>query len=295
MAIQSSGNHMAVRYRIRVMSPAGRYPVHSVSVGGARLVSREDLILTAVEVRPKEEHGLDFEQFSEMEVLALEETRFLAAVVLSVPGHHGVVFPYFLPSHTDVVGQLPADDDLCRLARDHLASDSRAFASIGEVLPPAAGGPPYDREMTIDATITAELVRRAALTDHLLMRGLGALVRAGMLAQRPELVEAAPMMLYVALEASFQMFRRILQAQGNPNPTTHDAGAYLDQAFNPGVRTGPYFADYWEDRIKMLHPSSRFGTFAIAPLSYDDYYFLRHALADVYGFLITGRVLAPPE
>jgi hypothetical protein len=101
------------------------------------------------------------------------------------------------------------------------------------------------------------------------------------------------MMLYVALEASFQLFRRILQAKGNPNPTASDAGAYLDEAFNPHVRSGmPYFAQYYEDRIKTLHPQSRYGVFAYAPLAGDDYFLLHHALVDVYGFLVTGRVLA---
>jgi hypothetical protein len=227
--------------------------------------------------------------------LAPEEIRFLAALVLSVPGYHGMIYPYFLPDHLDLE-QLPPDDEaLVAMARDHARApiNRSAYRSMGDVLPPSAGGPMYDGGVTIDAEIMSSLVESISLRDHLMLRGLGALIRASMLWRRPELYEAAPMMLDVAREASFQLFRRILQAQGNPNPSADDCGAYLDQIFNPDITSGAYFSDFYEDRIKVLHPASRYSTFAVAPLAADDYYQLRHALVDVYGYLATGRVLAP--
>lgn len=277
------------------MSPLGRYPANSLFAPGARLVSRDDLTFTVVEVYPEAEYGFNENHYSELEVLALEEIRFLAALVLSVPGDRGMVYPYFLADHLDV-DQLPADDEaLFAIARDHACGPSSrsSLRSMGDVLPTVAGGPMYDREMAINAALVADLVSCTPLADHLLLRGLGALIRASMLWSRPELYEAAPMMLYVALEASFQLFRRLLQGQGNPNPSADDAGAYLDQVFNTafGASTGAYFSDFYEDRIKVLHPASRYGTFAIAPLAADDYHELRRALVDVYGFLVTGRVL----
>ena len=107
------------------------------------------------------------------------------------------------------------------------------------------------------------------------------------------IAETALVMLYIALDASYQIILRRLRTLGASEPNTHDAGGYLDHTFNPGIDTGAYFQEFYETRIKVMHPSSRFGVFAIAPLEADEYYFLRDGLVQVFGFLITGRVLSP--
>ena len=63
--------------------------------------------------------------------------------------------------------------------------------------------------------------------------------------------------------------------------------------FNSEIDTGRYFSEFYDDRIKTMHPSSRLGIFPVAPLAADDFYFLRQGLVEVYYWLITGRVLAP--
>jgi len=131
------------------------------------------------------------------------------------------------------------------------------------------------------------------LNDHLLMRGLGALLRADMCWRHLEIADAAVLQLYVALDVSFQMILRLLREQGVSNPTALDAGALIDEVFNPGIETGSYFGDYYEDRIKVMHPSSRFGVFAVPPLYADDYFSLRHAMVEVYHWLITKQKLQP--
>ena len=101
-------------------------------------------------------------------------------------------------------------------------------------------------------------------------------------------------MLYIALEESFRIFRRILTAEGVRDPSFLDAGAYLDRIFNPEMDTGGYFKEYYDTRIKVMHPdSNRFGVFAIAPLEADEYFYLRGSLVEVFVFLITKRRLLP--
>ena len=101
-------------------------------------------------------------------------------------------------------------------------------------------------------------------------------------------------MLYIALEESFRIFRRILTAEGVRDPSFLDAGAYLDRIFNPEMDTGGYFKEYYDTRIKVMHPdSNRFGVFAIAPLEADEYFYLRSSLVAVFDFLITKRILLP--
>jgi hypothetical protein len=80
---------------------------------------------------------------------------------------------------------------------------------------------------------------------------------------------------------------------GLQNPSALDAGALIDEEFNPHRCTGSYFEDFYDARIKTMHPSSRFGIFPVAPLEADDFLFLRYGLIEVYHWLITKRVHAP--
>jgi hypothetical protein len=164
---------------------------------------------------------------------------------------------------------------------------------IGAAPPPAFGGPAYVlREAGVDGNKMLNLVGSTQLNDHLLMRGLGGLLRADMCQQHREIADAALLQLYVALEVSFRIVLRLLSKQGVSNPTALDAGALVDaEVFNQRHGADNYFGDFYEDRIKTMHPSSRFGVFAAPPLAADDYYLLRHALVEVYHWLITKQRL----
>jgi len=108
-----------------------------------------------------------------------------------------------------------------------------------------------------------------------------------------EIAEAGQLLLYVALDVSFQLVLRVLRKRGLQNPSALDAGALIDEVFNPHLCTGSYFEDFYDARIKTMHPSSRFGIFPVAPLEADDFLFLRYGLIEVYHWLITKRVHAP--
>lgn len=280
--------------RVRVFSPLGFYPRHPIAVPGARLLTRDDFIASAVEVGPPEAHGFGDDRHSDLEFLALEETRFLAEIALAVHPRDGMAYTYPLCEHLDVALGLD-DDALLEAAQQHAASTSeRNGWSPGAVLPPASGGPAYQwREAGVNVARVRDVVRAAQLNDHLLMRGLGALLRADMCWRHREIAEAAVIQLYIALDVSFQMVLRILRERGAPDPSAFDAGALIDEAFNPGIDSGSYFEDYYEARIKAMHPSSRFGVFAVAPLEADEFYLLRHGMVEVYHWLITNRALEP--
>ena len=88
--------------RVRLLSPLGHYPRHPVLVPGARLLSRDELVVSVVETAPPDAHGLGDEHYSDLEILALEEIRFLAALALSVHPDNGMMFAYPLDRHLDV-------------------------------------------------------------------------------------------------------------------------------------------------------------------------------------------------
>ncbi len=77
------------------------------------------------------------------------------------------------------------------------------------------------------------------------------------------------------------------------NPTSRDAGRFLDDAFN--WDSDGYFVAYYDARIRTIHPESRFGAYPAAPLLVDDFYDLYSDLILVYDFLLTDHVAEEPE
>jgi hypothetical protein len=91
------------------------------------------------------------------------------------------------------------------------------------------------------------------VTDHLMIRGLGSLVRPGMLERFDEFLEHSGMALWVAKEASLEIVKRVLRADGLQNPSAKDAGRFLDDAFGSAYESDGYFDDFFDDRIKTVH------------------------------------------
>jgi hypothetical protein len=105
-------------------------------------------------------------------------------------------------------------------------------------------------------------------------------------------MEHACIALWIALDASFHLFRREMATNGNPDASATDVGNYLDslQGFEPS--DDRYFADFYIDRVKTMHPQSRYGVYPAAPLAADEYRLLRDGLIPTYEYLILGRL--PP-
>jgi len=80
--------------RVRLLSPLGLLPRHPVEARGARLIARDDLVVSAVEMKPSETHGIGLEHYSDLEFMALEEIRFLASISLAVPPADGMAYVY---------------------------------------------------------------------------------------------------------------------------------------------------------------------------------------------------------
>src|ERR1019366_5550765 len=158
--------------------------------------------------------------------------------------------------------------------------------------PPLIGGLPYSHDdgSRLEHERQLEIFNCIDVSDPLLIRGLGTLIRAIMLEQFTEFLENSAMSLYVAMEASMEIVKETLRAEGNENPTPKDAGRFLDRIFGCEFEADGYFEDYYEDRIKIIHPASQFGVFPGAALGVDDVYFLRRALIHINDLLLTRNV-----
>ena len=234
--------------------------------------------------------------YSEIAFASPFDVRALGALLLGWTANGGV--PHFYP--TTEFWAAPPDgidltDDSCldRLLdkfRFHLKSDQCRIPHHHR--PPLLGGSPYTLlpDDAIDHSRLDGIFNAIDVNDALLIRGLGGLLQANMLACYFEFFEQACMSLWVSMEASMHLIFRRLRVRGNPKPTASDAGVYLDEVFENQQPSEGYFDDFYSDRIKTVHPSSSYGVYHLAPLAADDFYELNEMLVPVYDFIVTGSV-----
>ena len=234
--------------------------------------------------------------YSEIDYLSPFEIRSLASVLLSLRGDLNYLGLYPAPYAMErrYIGIDLSDAATVNKLMDQFAAFLQRVPMDGAKVhrPPLAGGLPYsyDDGSRLEHERQPKIFNCIDVSDHLLIRGLGALIRAIMLEHFTEFFENSAMSLYVAMEASMEIVKETLCAEGNQNPTAKDAGRFLDRIFGCEFEAEGYFEDYYEDRIKVIHPASQFGVFPGAALGVDDVYFLRRALIHLYDFLVTGNV-----
>jgi hypothetical protein len=218
-------------------------------------------------------------------LLAFEEIRFLSAVLLSMRPDFGVL--HFYPGGAHITGATSDHHVLYKRAKRLALQDADRGSS--NTIPLGSGAPYRVSEQEIDENIYKLLASKISIRDHLMLRGLSAILKADMLQVHPEFGEEATSLLYVALEVAFQLTLRQLRSNGAVNPSALDAGQFLFSNFPNEVPGQRFFEEYYEDRIKTLHPLSRYGAFAFPPLNAGDFYGLRGGLIAVFQFLITGQ------
>jgi hypothetical protein len=232
-----------------------------------------------------------------MEWATLSEIRLYASILLSTKyeGSYLAVYPYRYPIYLRVSEPL-----------DHQRTHRKIRAAIfdymdqyswqhgvfrGMSAPPAFGGVSYDlRNNAIRPTWQRVLYRQIDIEDHLLMRGLSTLLRASMLWQHAQFAEEAINTIYISLEASFSLILRILKARGVKNPTSKDAARFIRNAFFEETPEMRYFEEFYDNRVKSMHPESRFGLFPHAPAMIDDFIHLRDSLIAIYTYLLSGLI-----
>jgi hypothetical protein len=275
---------------IRLLSPLGDYPAGGFRSPEASIVVGPDLIAMVTSfVKVETPEGY----YSETEFLSPFEVRLLAAVLLSWDTDSGMFCLY--PVMTDLQRPYTGLDLSIPEVLEDLIGEFRAFLAEGPLAevhrPPCVGGRSYhfSEYSELRCERQREIFAAIDINDHLAVRGLGALIKANMLGRFPEFLENACMSLWIAMDASMHMIQRGLKESGMDDPTAEDVGRFLDDAFDWEDSDG-YFVDYYEGRIKTIHPKSRFGVYPGAPLYADDFYDLNASLILVYDFLVTGHV-----
>jgi hypothetical protein len=279
LRIEDGQSKAAPTVRIRLLSSIGLYPRGKIH--GQRGTYHLDEQLSFIAVRTHEKRAVKYH--SDLTLLGFEEIRFLSAILLSIRPDHGVLRIY--PGLARIIDEPENAERLYEQAKtfaSEMATD-RFSPAI-----PMFGGAPYEISgQTINDERFKKLVTKISIRDHLMLRGLSAILKADMLKAHREFEEEAQSILYIAMEAAYQLTSRLLRERGNSNPSSLDAGEFLFLAFPnevPGMR---FFEEYYEDRIKTFHPENRFGAFAFPPMTASDAYGLRAALIAMFQFLIT--------
>jgi hypothetical protein len=265
--------------RLRLLSSIGSYPRGEVH--GTKGTYYLDGQLAFIAVRTNEQRTHKY--WSEVTLLALEEIRFLSAILLSMRPDRGVLHIY--PSGARIIDVTRDIAVLCEQAKQFALeiANEGLRTSI-----PVSGEVPYRiSKQEIDRKLYKKIIDRIPIRDHLMLRGLSAILKADMLQVHREFGEEAQSILYVALEVAFQLTLRLLRENGSLNPSALDAGQFLFSTFPNELPGRRFFEDYYDDRIKAFHPRSRFGTFAFPPMNAGDFYGLRAGLIAMFQFLIT--------
>ncbi|RZF64318.1 hypothetical protein EWE75_11185 [Sphingomonas populi] len=226
-----------------------------------------------------------------------EEFRLCAALSLPLGYDAGLMLPF--PMHAslefrqqcewDNAGILELETEL-RASLMNIRDAERRVVILP--LPECVGGPSYQlRADPVPFDLQRQIYNAIDLKDHLVVRGLGAYLRSQMLINGTTFRAEGLYTLFVSLDATFALTLRHLKASGNNNPTAPDAQAFIEDAFGNEPSGMRYFEEFYEDRIKALHPESRFGTFPYPPLSISEGYQLSRALRDVWRYLLTGSTI----
>jgi hypothetical protein len=273
---------------VRIYSSQGLYPTDSIYESGASLVVNDELIYSVTKNEPwaLENYYLDNEW------LSLAEVRFHSSIVLSIEPAQGKILLYPHPFAYEIddtydVNNVSTRKELEESLIQKLSSESDWYWK-SFFLPPCFGGRKYEKhslEMSDDLRkLTFEAI---SIKDYLLLRGLEALLKGEILMINHLFHNEACMSAYIAMDASFQIILLRLKDKIE-NPTSQDASKYLAEVLGEEFHSEKYFGGYYEDRIRTIHPSNRFGVFPHAPLEADDYFDLHDNLKYVYSFLITN-------
>jgi hypothetical protein len=242
----------------------------------------------------EDRHSVEF--YTDYDDMSLEEVRLLASIALTVGYEDGlrliypdpaiVIVPHRIELHTP-----EGMEEAWQLALGYLKQPGRRGLADPPLPWPKNKS---DNGTRFDSELQARIFGAIDLTNHVLMRGLATWVKSGMLWMHRAFAEEANYPLFISLEASFSCVRKVLRNQGNPDPSALDAGEFIHEAFGEEPSGYKYFEEFYEDRIRAMHPDNRFGTFVYAPLGRDDFYWLFRGLREVWRLLIMGEAIAPP-
>lgn len=289
----------AVQYRVTLFRALGMYPRGTWCTPTGLFHAEEGLVF-AVTHGPTWWSKGDHLPYSEVDWLVPELVRLLGAMMLA-ESFEGIRLRFYPLSHGGFV--LNEDEVDLTNARTATLVKHSLLSTVNNRLWPHVQkmwsfciGQRFAlfNEEELERDVVNEVWASLSTDNHLFMRGVQALIKSDMLGAHPEFQEEGAIATFIALDASFQLVLRHLRANGNPNPSSKDAGVWMYNTFDKlldvhGGADSRYYEEFYDSRVKVVHPGSRFGDMPYAPVMVDDRYHLRGSLPGVFAYLLLGK------
>lgn len=285
------------RYRVTPFAPTGMYPRGSFGTSTARFFADDQVVFAVTpDVTWRQQDDLPY---SEVDWMQPELVRLLGALMFCerftdrrcrfYPVAYGDVFVggrAFDFEHAESV----------RAVRD-------AVVGVAPFTSPSAALRDSQMDGLFEATdLNIGWVRRywhAVSPDNfVLMRAIQAMVKSDMLSNYREFQEEAGVATFIAMDATFELVLRHLKLLGIQSPSAVDAGTWFHETFDgpmglPMPEPARFLSEFYDLRIRTIHPGSRYGDSPYATLSIDDRIHLRQALPGTLAYLMTQA--HPPD
>ncbi len=288
---------------VRLLTPLGTYPSETVILNDSAIFISNEICFS---IAPRSTDKISDEYHSEVEWAEITELRLYGAVMFSIDREYGYcsIFPFRSAHYLDLVN-LELNSETLERIKDLLIDEINAperqipgyeqkipnsyRSSFFPCLPTVCGGKDYTLcNDGMRQKLMVKIYNQFNVKDYLLVRGVATLIRSAMLG-RSGFIEEAAISAFISLDASFNIVLRILRNRGALNPSSEDAMKFISDTFYSDAE-GKYFEYYYEQRIRTVHPDSRYGIFPHAPLYVDDYYHLFNDLLELYAYFICGYV-----
>lgn len=290
----------ATRYRVTLFRPLGLYPRGVFCFQEAMFYADEEIVF-AVTYGSTWTGAFDDLPYSEVDWMYPDLVRLLGAMMMAERFDEGMRCRFYVVPHTafilneEIVQFTPSAARAIKKALLRTVDNRLWPKHVHDRWKECRGNEFYlfDRE-ELELAVLPKLWEMVSIEDHLLMRGIQALIKSDMLGHHHEFQEEGAIATFIALEASFQMVLRHLRENGNPNPSAKDAGRWLYQTFDKllDIHSGAefkYFESFYDQRVQTVHPGSRFGDMPFAPVMVDDRIHLRGALSGIFAYLALGE------
>lgn len=287
-----------VQYTVTMFRPHGAYPSGTLCVADALFHADEDMVFMCT-------HGRRWAAnkelpYSEVDWLDPQVVRLAGAMMMATQFED--VSPRFYPDprHRFVADAESVDLSASGTAREIKAAllstvenpDYPSWVHLAWKTYREQDFPLFDARR-LELSLLPRYWDAIDIDNHVLMRGLQALIKSDMLGHFYEFQEEGCIQTFIAMDASHQLVLEHLHANGISNPTSTDAGDWLYRTFDEPLGVGidgmRYFEEFYEQRIQTVHPRSRFGDIPFAPLMVDDRMHLRGSLPSIFGYLVLGE------
>lgn len=280
-------------YRVRLLSHLGRYPAPPLALGGDMIFAQHGLLFSCSQNRMVSNYRMTVANvpFSEVQNWSLQEVRLFSAIYLGHGGDLGA--PYPLPFEQDIFAptreRIAADPVLTERLVRTLSDDDYCMRGNRGLVPHAVELYKFDAWTHEQTERANNIWQRFDLSNPVIVRGMACLLKSGMLATHVQFLDASLMAVHVAMDAAHSIVLTNLRNAGVNNPSSLDAGRWVDEALGYDRSNEHFLADWYYDRIRNIHPDNKFGAEGVPFFCVDDIYDLTNVLKEIFYCIITGK------